>query len=661
MKSLDPDKSFIVNYAPLFADLSTPEKILIMEKSKVVEYKKGDIIYKQSDPPNAFYCVIIGRVRIFNISSGKKEALEYLNCGKYFGMISLLTGETHSVNAEAANDSKILMINKEDFQALLNKTPKLAIDLSKTLSRRLRKKDAQEKRIFESNILSIFSAVKEVGRTMYAHNLALGLKKETGKNVIAINVAKGTCQLPKAPCLLDAAFLTDSAIRQAILQDKDSGISILNISYDSANSAYADNLNALLTYLTGDYHYVIVDLPALTDAVVFQILNQSDTIHIVTDYDTGNLEKTKALISDLFQKVNYPQDKIRVIVNSGRQGQRLSYEEAHRYLNYKIYSVLPRAVLTEPNNEYAKAIKRIARDVGDVRVGLALSGGAAFGLAHIGVIRVLEKENIPIDAVAGSSIGALIGALWAIGLNSQELTKIGMILNNKKKVFSLMIEPSFPKLSFSKGRRMRAFLEKYIGDKTFQDTKFPFKIVACNLSKRQEMVYDSGRLVDAIMASIAIPGIFIPGGENSDLIIDGGIIAPVPIGTLVRMGIKKIIAVNVFPSPENIKQNYEFNLRRMDEEKRQAGQKGFFAKIAYNLRLRFNRMLFPNILDIIVNSIQTMEYVIAEADCQKANVVLRPIATGVDWYEFFKAEALINKGEEEANASFAGLKALIRE
>lgn len=668
MKSLDPDKSFIVNYAPIFADLSASEKNLIIEKSKVVEYKKGDIIYKQSDPAHAFYCVIIGRVKIFNISSGKKEVLEYLNCGKYFGIISLLTQEPHSVNAEAANDSKILMLSKEDFQAILHKIPNLAIDLSKTLSRRLRKKDTQEKRIFESNIMSVFSAVREVGRTMYAVNLALSLKKETGKSVILIDVTPSVSQKPTAPVLLDTPFLTDSAIRQAILQEKDAGISILNISYDSANSVYAANLNALLTYLTGDYHYVIVDLPALMDAVIFQLLNQSDLIHIITDYDAHNLEKTKALLSDLFRKVNYPQDKIKVIINAGIEGKGFSHEEVSKSLDYKIYATLPlclerasRVILEEPHSEYAKVIRRIARDVGDVRVGLALSGGAAFGLVHVGVIKVLEKENIPIDMVAGSSIGALIGALWASGFDSEELAKITLTLNNKKKVFRLLVEPSFPKLSFSKGRRLRDFLEKYIADKTFQDTRFPLKVVACNLSKRQELIYDTGKLIDAVMASIAIPGIFSPTKINGDLIIDGGIIAPVPIGTLVKLGIKKIIAVNVFPSPENIKQNYEFNLRRRDEEKRQAELKGFFAKIAHNLGMRFNRMLFPNILDIIVNSIQTLEYVIAETDCQKANIVIRPIATGVDWYEFFKAEELIKKGEEEARNSLAALKSLIRE
>ena len=116
----DPDKYFILNYAPLFAKLTDFEKTLIMQKSKVVEYNKGDSIYRQGDLPSAFYCVISGRIRIYTqpqasrsgflhqsvagtvdsaASEANRETLEYLNCGKYFGMISLLTGDNHSVNA----------------------------------------------------------------------------------------------------------------------------------------------------------------------------------------------------------------------------------------------------------------------------------------------------------------------------------------------------------------------------------------------------------------------------------------------------------------------------------------------------------------------------------------------------------------------------------
>src|SRR3989338_599465 len=232
----DPDRAFIVNYAPIFAHLDTVGKNLIIEKSKVVEYKKGDIIYKKGDPPDAFYCVITGRVRVFNYGAEKKNTLEYLNCGKYFGMISVLTGEPHSVSAEAANDSKILRINKEDFKEILDRIPKLAIDLSKTLSRRLRKKDIQEKKIFESSIISIFSAVPEVGRTAYAVNLAHSLRKETGKNVILINLREAPENVSRSLDLTAAHFLTDSAVKQGIAHEPSTDLSSLDFKHESQHS-----------------------------------------------------------------------------------------------------------------------------------------------------------------------------------------------------------------------------------------------------------------------------------------------------------------------------------------------------------------------------------------------------------------------------------------
>jgi len=211
----DPNKSFIINYAPLFANLSSSEKKLILEKSKVVEYSKGDPIYKQSDPADAFYCVISGRVRVFTLANEKKETLEYLHYGNYFGMISLLTGSPHSVNAEAANDSKILKINKEDFQVIVDKIPKLAVDLSKTLSHRLNKSEDRWKKVFESNILSVFSAPGGSGHAAYATSLALSLKKETGKKIILINICNSPGNECEASHLLESPFLTDSAIENA--------------------------------------------------------------------------------------------------------------------------------------------------------------------------------------------------------------------------------------------------------------------------------------------------------------------------------------------------------------------------------------------------------------------------------------------------------------
>jgi len=380
------------------------------------------------------------------------------------------------------------------------------------------------------------------------------------------------------------------------------------------------------------------------------------------------MNDAKVLIADLSQRIKYPHDRIKVIINTDVISKVFFYEEVPELLDFKVYAMLPnyfgkggKIILDEPHSEYAKVVRRIAREVGDVRIGLALSGGAAFGLAQIGVIKVLEEEDIPIDAITGSSIGALIGALWACGLNSDDLKKIVAELDTKKKVLDLLFEPHFPRFSFSKGRRLRQFLDKHIGKRTFQDTRFPLKIVTCNLTRRRESIYDTGSIVDAVMASIAIPGLFTPVKTDGDLVVDGGIINPIPISVLTKMGIKKVIAVNVFPSPHDVGLSIEFKSRRMEEEKREAEKKGFFAKIKYKLGVSFNKILFPNILDIIVNSIQTLEFVIAEQDCRRANIVIRPVGVGVDWIEFFKADELIKIGEEETRKSLASLKSLISE
>lgn len=142
-------RDLILKEIPLFAGLSRLEFDLIKEKGKLREYKKGEVIYKEGSPPDAFYCVVLGRVVIYGRDQyGREVALEYLHRGKYFGIISLLTGDTHSVTAQAINDCVILAIPKDDFDLVLHRIPGLAIHLSQTLSLRLKNKDIHQKSIF---------------------------------------------------------------------------------------------------------------------------------------------------------------------------------------------------------------------------------------------------------------------------------------------------------------------------------------------------------------------------------------------------------------------------------------------------------------------------------------------------------------------------------
>ena len=260
------------------------------------------------------------------------------------------------------------------------------------------------------------------------------------------------------------------------------------------------------------------------------------------------------------------------------------------------------------------------------KLGLALSSGAARGLAHIGVLKVLENEKIPIDIIAGTSMGALVAALWAAGFSAAKIEKIAGGFKRRLRTFFL-IDPTLPIRGLLKGKTVRKILKGYLGDKTFYDTRLPLKIVTCDIRERREFIIDKGRLVDAVMASISIPGIFEPLNYGGRQLVDGGIVSPLPVSVLSKAGIKRIIASNTLPSPEDI------------------------------VRISKKRL---NIYDIIVNSFQAMEHTIAENSCRQADVYLHPIPKLADWYEFYKAGLFIKTGQDHARRALPKIRNLIK-
>ena len=188
------------------------------------------------------------------------------------------------------------------------------------------------------------------------------------------------------------------------------------------------------------------------------------------------------------------------------------------------------------------------------RAGRAGAGhGRARGLAHIGVIRVLEREGIGIDVVAGSSMGSLIAAAWAVGKSADEMEEIAKQIRSKR-TFLKLLDPMFPGAGVFRGIKVYNFLHSIVNGLTFADTLIPLKIVASDLNTLEEVVFEEGKLIDAIRASITIPGIFRPVVNNGHTLIDGGITDPVPVQVLAWAGVSKIIAVNTIPNTDEMKQ-----------------------------------------------------------------------------------------------------------
>jgi NTE family protein len=183
----------------------------------------------------------------------------------------------------------------------------------------------------------------------------------------------------------------------------------------------------------------------------------------------------------------------------------------------------------------------------EVKVGLALGSGGARGAAHTGVLKVLDREGIRVSVIAGSSIGSLIGALHAIGV-SPDAVEREWLATDVGRVFRGFL-PTFPRAGLSSGSELRVMLEDWLGTGSIESLPMPYAAVACDIDSGEPVVLRSGSLVDAVRASTAIPGIFHPVRWGKRLLVDGGLIDPLPVDVCRSLGAEFVIAVDVTPKP----------------------------------------------------------------------------------------------------------------
>jgi NTE family protein len=184
----------------------------------------------------------------------------------------------------------------------------------------------------------------------------------------------------------------------------------------------------------------------------------------------------------------------------------------------------------------------------DPAIGLVLGGGGARGLAHIGVLRVLEREQIPIACVAGTSIGGLIGAVYAAGISMADLLAEVEQISKLSEFLRLMdVRISMQGISV-KGARIYDYIAGLLGPElTFADLQRPLAMVAVDLDSGRQVVLQGGLVSDAVRATISIPGIFAPAELGDFRLVDGGILNNVPVNVAHSLGAKKTIAVDVLP------------------------------------------------------------------------------------------------------------------
>jgi len=182
------------------------------------------------------------------------------------------------------------------------------------------------------------------------------------------------------------------------------------------------------------------------------------------------------------------------------------------------------------------------------KIGLALSGGGPRGLSHIGVLKVLEREGIPVDVLAGTSMGGVIAAGYAAGLSPEDIEREAMSTARLRRLLRL-IDPGLPEAGLLRGQRIQSYFEELLGPLTFSDLRTPLALVAVDLNTQQEVILTEGSLSLAIRATISVPGIFMPVEFDGQRLVDGGVLDNLPVAATQHLGADITIAVDVESDP----------------------------------------------------------------------------------------------------------------
>jgi NTE family protein len=291
-----------------------------------------------------------------------------------------------------------------------------------------------------------------------------------------------------------------------------------------------------------------------------------------------------------------------------------------------------------------------------LRVGLALGSGAARGWAHLGVIRVLEQAGIRPDLVCGTSIGALVGAAYAAEeLDSFENWLRGLSFTDVLSFMDVRMNGGM-----IKGERLMEFFRKNFIDRPIEDLAIPFAAVATSLDTGTEVWLRGGSTLDAVRASIALPALFMPVVHEGRILVDGGLVNPVPVSLARAMGADIVIAVD-------LNSNRLGRHRTEDTEKPPGEISEWKRKLQENLGAFIperseDEPRLPSILDVITSSINIMQVRISRSRMSgdPPDVIVSPRLAGLGLLDFHRSKEAIAEGKRAMEAALPDIEVILK-
>ncbi len=283
----------------------------------------------------------------------------------------------------------------------------------------------------------------------------------------------------------------------------------------------------------------------------------------------------------------------------------------------RFWTALRSAIRSVREFGYAKPVpaKSSKPPVPRPRLGLALGGGFARGLAHLGVLNVLVENHIPIDALSGTSVGSVVAAAFASG------RPLGEMMEEARKIrWKSFAQWTFPGLGLATNERMEGLLIHTLHCTKFEELKIPVAVVAADISTGEPVIYRHGELVPPLRGSCSFPGLFKPVEYQGRLLVDGAIVGSVPVKALDAFGVDVVVGVH--------------------------------------LRSDGPRHVPTNVFQVIGQAFQIAQSMNQATWREHCNLVIEPDVTEFKWDDFHRADELISVGEKAARQALPGLRAL---
>jgi NTE family protein len=632
---------------PLLSSFTRRELSRVAKLFSERSYPKGTTIFREGGEGDTFCVVVSGELEVWS-GGDDPQLLNRLGPGEVLGEMALLSEGTRTATVKAARLVELLELDRASFNRFFAGNAKVLSYFSTLLTRRLATAHRGEVRRRPQTVVTVSALPGLQGKSLVAGALAALLREYAEVDVLLVRARPVSIATRQGQALLplsEADQVPPDHIKSAIQVQRGQGATLDVAVGTESLEDIVRGFDTMVAKLEGAFPFVVIELGNRPTSLAECAREVADVSVEIVDHIEPGEDASARRSPRVFRVMN--------LVNPASQPISIKHCEPFVIPEDRALPSEPGAaqvdyLRTNPRAPASPPLRRLARKILGMTVGVAVGGGAAFGVGHVGLLNVFEDNDIPVDLIAGASMGSIIAAGYAGGISPKEMLDISARIGTKPTTLSAL-DFTLAGPGLLAGNRVIAIFAPFLGSvNRFDQLRFPCQVVATDIETGEAVPIGDGSIIEACRASCSVPLLWVPVRRGDRTLVDGALVDPVPAELVREMGADLCIAVNAVPAPEKGITNALTRLWR---------RVNMLNPLSY---LGDSRYL-PNTMDVFMNTIQILQHELGKFKAISADVTITPNLTEFTWVEFYKTQGLIERGAEAAEKALPQIKRLLAE